>query len=83
MRALSRLEEAGLVVRRPDTDDRRVRRVRLTAKARRIEPQIRATMDGWRRTLTDGFSARERESTLELLRRMAENARAAVRATDD
>jgi DNA-binding MarR family transcriptional regulator len=80
---MSRLEETGFIVRRPDADDRRIRRVRLTAKARRVEPQIRATMDRWSRMLTEGFSARQHESALKLLRRMAENARAAVRPKGD
>ncbi|NCO32816.1 MAG: hypothetical protein AUJ92_18605 [Armatimonadetes bacterium CG2_30_59_28] len=77
-RALVSLEEAGLVTRVPDAEDRRFNRVRLTPKACDIEPQLRAILDNWSRTLTDGFTREEQEAALDLLSRMAENARQAV-----
>lgn len=81
-RGLARLEDGGLVTRESDPQDKRIRRVRLTGKARRLEPRIRAILASWSKTITAGFSKREREVALGLLGRMAENARAAVRATD-
>jgi len=50
----------------------------LTPKACDIEPQLRAILDNWSRTLTDGFTREEQEAALDLLSRMAENARQAV-----
>ncbi len=78
-RALTKLEEAGFITRDTDAADRRVKRVRLTAKARELEPALRAVMREWSDTLTTGLSKSEHRALLDLLGRMAENARHAVR----
>lgn len=39
-RALARLEQAGLIKRKNDSNDRRATRVYLTAKARKLRPQL-------------------------------------------
>jgi len=73
-RAVARLEKAGYVVRRRDEHDGRIKRVALTPKARRIEPELREIRDEWSEVLTEGFSEQEREALLSLLERMVANA---------
>lgn len=75
-RKVAKLEEAGLVERSVDPEDRRIKRVRVTDKARELAPDIRAVMREWNEKLLDGFSEEEKEQALALLERMAENARA-------
>jgi DNA-binding MarR family transcriptional regulator len=77
-RALAKLEDAGFVTRTPDADDRRIKRVRLTAKAKQIRPQLQAILEDWSKALTDGFTKQEQEMALCLLQRMTENARRVV-----
>lgn len=74
-RTLARLEQAGLITRTVDEHDRRVKRVRVTDKAREMAPEIRAATRAWNDLLLDGFSPEERELALSFLQRMADNAR--------
>lgn len=74
-RAVAKLEELGYVTRQPDDSDRRIKRVRVTDKARAIEPELHRMRDEWSAVLTEGFSDRERATLLALLGRMVENAR--------
>lgn len=75
-RTLARLEEAGLITRTVDEQDRRVKRVQVTEAARALEPEIRAVTQRWSECLLDGFSPEEREQALGYLERMAANAKA-------
>jgi len=74
-RTLARLEEAGLITRSVDQEDRRVKRVRVTERAREMAPEIRAAARAWNDKLLDGFSPDERELALSFLQRMTDNAR--------
>lgn len=74
-RTLARLEEAGFVTRTVDEDDRRVKRVRVTDRARELAPEVAATARAWGDKLLEGFTAEERRQALEYLQRMARNAR--------
>ena len=74
-RHLLKLEEAGLVTRMVDEEDRRVKRVRVTAKARELAPAIRAAGRAWTEKVLDGFTPEEENAALGFLQRMAENAR--------
>jgi len=82
-RSLAKLEKLGYVERRPDEDDRRVKRVHVTEKARALQPEMRRMRDEWSEVLTEGFSDRERDELIALLDRMVENARAFVERDDD
>jgi DNA-binding MarR family transcriptional regulator len=75
-RTLAKLEQAGLITRTVDEDDRRVKRVQVTEAARALEPQIRAVARQWSELLLDGFTPEEREQALAYLERMTANARA-------
>lgn len=63
---VARLEEAALVLREQDADDRRVVRVRLTADGRRFVERTRARADAYMarrlRTLSDEERARLAEA---------------------
>ncbi len=74
-RTLVKLEEAGYVTRSVDDKDRRVKRVRVTDKARELEPELRAAGYAWDEKLLDSFNSHEKQAVLGFLERMAENAR--------
>ncbi|GHH83460.1 MarR family winged helix-turn-helix transcriptional regulator [Streptomyces capitiformicae] len=66
---VDRLESRGLVERRPDPKDRRVKLAAATAEGRRVARSLRESLDFAREPLA-GLSTQERESLRDLLRRM-------------
>jgi len=68
---VDRLESRGLVERRPDPGDRRVKLAAATAEGRRVAGSLRDSLDFAREPLA-GLSAAEREVLRDLLRRMVE-----------
>lgn len=66
---VDRLEARGLVERRPDPNDRRVKLAAATAEGRRVAGSLRSSLDFAREPLA-GLSTTERESLRDLLRRM-------------
>lgn len=66
---VDRLEGRGLVERRPDPKDRRVKLAAATAEGRRVARSLRESLDFAREPLA-GLSTEERESLRDLLRRM-------------
>lgn len=75
-RALSKLEDRGLVRRIPDTDDGRIKRVRLTEKGRTSEEPLRKVLQCWGKHLGEGIAVEDLEITLETLEKMGRNAAA-------
>ncbi|MFO7946202.1 MAG: MarR family winged helix-turn-helix transcriptional regulator [Armatimonadota bacterium] len=73
-RTLTKLEDAGLVKREVDEEDRRVNRVHLTDKGRQMRKKLKGVGSKWSQQLTAGFSEDERKQLLGYLARMAENA---------
>ncbi|MFW5866835.1 MAG: MarR family winged helix-turn-helix transcriptional regulator [Armatimonadota bacterium] len=73
-RTLAHLEDAGLVTREVDPDDRRVKRVSITEQGREVARDLRAVARRWDGKLTDGFTDEEREQLLDYLARMKDNA---------
>jgi MarR family transcriptional regulator for hemolysin len=69
-RLIDRLEARGLVERRADPKDRRVRRLHLTAKAKPILDEIHAYRDELRQEVTAGISDAALKSQIETLLRM-------------
>ena len=65
------LEERGLVERRPDPDDRRVRVLHLTAKGRRLLEQGRKIAAEHEADLTKGMKPGDRERLMALLSKLA------------
>lgn len=64
---LQRLEAAGMVVRRPSSQDRRVMLVSLTEAGRRLRGEIERTWQELERRTTAHLSDRDREQLLQLL----------------
>jgi len=62
------LEKEQLVVREPDSADRRAYRVRLTREGRRQFRRMAAEHERWVIELMDGLSRRQRDQLVELLR---------------
>jgi MarR family transcriptional regulator, transcriptional regulator for hemolysin len=72
-RHLDGLEEAGLVVRRRDPDDRRAVRVELTEAGRRLHAELLQAAVAFNGRLTTGFEASELDQLRALLDRLAAN----------
>jgi DNA-binding MarR family transcriptional regulator len=66
------LEQKGLVERRPDPGDRRVRALYLTAKGRRALTRGREIAKRHEEDLTRGLAEGDRKRLLELLRKMVD-----------
>jgi DNA-binding MarR family transcriptional regulator len=73
VRLLDRLEEAGLVERRPDPTDRRARTLHLTPMARPVIEQIREIGMACSAVGLAGLSEVEQTELLRLLRRIRAN----------
>jgi MarR family transcriptional regulator for hemolysin len=72
-RHLDGLEEAGLVVRRRDPDDRRAIRVELTDEGQRLFGDLRQAAIAFNDRLTAGFEEAELDELHALLDRLAAN----------
>lgn len=66
------LEQRGLVERRPDPDDRRVRALYLTAKGRKSLNRGRKIAKKHEEDLTRGLGAADRKRLLDLLQKMVD-----------
>jgi DNA-binding MarR family transcriptional regulator len=72
-RIIDRLEEAGLVKRQPDPEDRRVWRLSLTEKAGPVVKRLGLLAEDMASEAFGGLSAEEIETTREMLARVREN----------
>lgn len=72
-RMVDRMEEAGLVARHPDPDDRRARLLHLTDRSSGEIARIRAALDGLIETLLDGFDEEEEAAFTAMLERISTN----------
>lgn len=72
-RQIDRLERSGLVCRRPDPEDRRVRRLYLSALAEPILTQLRALGRETRAEALRGLSQEQRRSLTQILARIRDN----------
>ncbi len=66
-RMVDRLEDAGLVERQADPDDRRARRLHLTAKSREKLTRLRERLEAMVEEMLTGLSAADREEFVRLL----------------
>ncbi len=71
-RKVQQLERDGLVSRRPDPDDGRAWRVRLTPPGRRVIDRLLAARRSWLERLLDEWNADDRDRLAGLLRRFAD-----------
>lgn len=72
-RMVDRMEEAGLVERRADPDDRRARLLHLTARSRGEIARIRTALDGLIETMLAGFDPDEKTAFTTMLERISTN----------
>jgi len=72
-RLIDRMEEGGWVERRPDANDRRVRMVFGTAKARDAFEKVKSIASDLYETALTGLSAEERETLFHALRTVCDN----------
>jgi len=72
-RMVDRMEEADLVERRPDPDDRRARLLHLTSHSRGKIARIRTALDGLMETMLAGFDAEEEAVFMTMLERVSTN----------
>jgi DNA-binding MarR family transcriptional regulator len=72
-RMLDRLEQKGLIRRRPDPDDRRTTKLELTAEGRELYPKLAETKNRIQRQFLRGFSKADVDSLVGLLNRMYDN----------
>lgn len=66
------LEERGLVERRPEPQDRRVRAIHPTPRGRRLMNKVAEIGMAVEAAITGALSAKERKQLVELLRKLAE-----------
>ena len=72
-RMVDRLEDAGLVERQADPDDRRARRLHLTAKSREKLTRLRERLEAMVEEMLTGLSAADREEFVRLLTMVRSN----------
>ncbi len=70
---LKRMERAGFIERRTDSEDLRVSRVYLAAKGRNIQKQVVEVLERVERECFKGFDQKDRELLGRFLLRMREN----------
>ncbi len=76
--SIDRLQELGLVERRPDVDDRRVWQIHLTAAGQTIVEHIAVIDTALRTELRDGVSRAERQALAQVLQTLQANLRRAL-----
>lgn len=72
--AVERLAAKALLIRQPDPQDRRVRRVALTPKGRRLITRIFAQHALALEAATSGLTAADRRTLVELLKKLGQSA---------
>ena len=73
-RAISKLEQYGLVKRQNDPQNHRVKKVFLKPKAHRIRNKFKKVQNQWNDELLKGFTKKEKAALFSSLRKIAENA---------
>lgn len=73
-RALLKLEGNEIIQRISKEEDKRVKLVYLTEKARDLEPEIKSTMQHWTEIVTKDFSEEEKKLLFRLLKSVTSNA---------
>lgn len=74
-RGLSKLEQVGIVSRTADELDKRVKRIRLTAKGESAFHEIKNATNTWHSVLLEGFDAEESKQLDLMFEKLMHNAR--------
>lgn len=70
---IDRLEASGFVVRKPDPEDRRVKRIYLTKQAGGFMERLRRETDAFNASILDGISRKSLDATAQTLLKMKKN----------
>jgi MarR family transcriptional regulator for hemolysin len=70
---LDRLEARGWIERRPDAQDRRAKRIYLTARGRPLIAEMQDRAREVHRQMVDGFTPQERDMLVDLMARAKRN----------
>lgn len=70
---LQAMEQTGLLMRRPQTDDHRIKTCWLSSKGERLVPQLQRIMDEWEAGCFTGISPEEIEKFSEISSRIVNN----------
>ena len=76
-RALAKLEKFGLVERKSDSENHKVKKVYLRPKAHRVRNDFKEIQHQWNVELLKGFTKKEKAVLISNLKKIAENAEAA------
>ncbi|MDF2615074.1 MAG: hypothetical protein K0S71_2860 [Clostridia bacterium] len=74
-RAIKSLEDKGYVRRETDSNDKRIKKVYCTHKAKECESQIRTALASWTKLLTEDLSAETEELIITTLEHMSSKVR--------
>ena len=80
---IDRLEKTGFVLRRPDEEDRRVKRVYLTKRSHALIARIRDSVSVTEKEILEKIDAADLKATVRALRGMKENLLAIIGDTED
>lgn len=73
-KSILKLEETGFVFREVDPEDKRIKRLYLTEKGRKLQPEMEKIASELNGLLLGGFDSEELPSAIETVRRIALNA---------
>ena len=76
-RALAKLEKFGLIHRKSDPKNHKVKKVYLRQKALEVRNEFRKVQQGWNAKLLKGFTKKEKTALIASLTKIADNAEAA------
>ena len=82
-RAVGKLEAAGYVIRKPNTEDKRAYQVFLTQKAKEIEPVLHGTLSSMTDIFITGLSEKEKEQLFIMLDKMMQNIMRYTKSADE
>ena len=70
---IDRLQDVGMVERRADANDRRIKRIHLTPEGRRVIKEMRVLTVQANEDMLQGISVEEVRSCVEMLRKLNKN----------
>ena len=76
-RALAKLEKFGLIQRKNDPNNHKVKKVYLRSKAHRVRKEFKEIQQQWNAELLKGFTKKEKAALIASLIKIANNAEAA------
>jgi len=76
-RALAKLEKFGLIKRKSDPKNHKVKKVYLKSKALKVRNEFKKLQHHWNRELLSGFTKKEKAALISSLMKLAENAETA------